>query len=297
MSDMGLSENATFSDLANYMNSIGLGSLFSMENGKPTGWLWETIKDGVTTREELYIKLQDTDEFKQRFPLIIEQQQQAAAGTFTGIVLSPENILEFESDVKEFMQAAGLPASFYDEPSDFVDLMRAGVSADQVGERINIAFDTIANAPSDVRDAFEDYFGVGQSDSALAAYVLDPDMLTSRLEKERNMAFASAVGGRYDIELSKALASDIATAAGSLEQVQEGMTTLGQRAALFGERIGEGDSVSAEVEGAASVFGVDTGVSQREAQEEIDRVLQERQRLGSQAGGAVLTQEGVTGLG
>lgn len=291
-----MADISSFKVLADFMQSIGLGSMFTYENGKPAGWLWEKVKDGVTTQEELLIDLSTTDEFKQRFPLIEEQQKQVAAGTFSGYVVTPQDILEFETDVKQMMQIAGLPASFYDEPADFVGLMRSGVDAEEVGKRINIAFDTIANAPADVQDMFEEYFGVGQSTSALAAYVLDPDMMTDRLERERNMAFAGAVGRRYDIDLSRTLAEDIATAAGSLEGVQQGMTSLGQDADLFGGSIGSGNTVSLE-QGIAAEFGVDTGTSQADAQQAIERRKAEIRSLGTSAGGAVVTQEGVTGLG
>ena len=290
-------ENLTFRQLASWMNSIGLSSLFSYENNKPSGWLWEQVKNGVTSDAELLVTLQDQPEFQQRFPIIAEQQAEAAKGNFVGTVMTPEDVLLYEQEVKTIMRTAGLPSTFYDEPEDFVDLMRAGVNPVDVGKRINESFEVIQNAPSEVRDMFDEYFGVGQGESALAAYVLDPDMVTDRLERQRNMAFAGAVGARYDIELTKAMAEDVATAAGSLEAVQAGMESLGQRTQLFGDTIGEGSSLSLEREGLAGEFGIDTGVSQSEAQQAMDRKLSERRALGRQAGGAVVTQEGVTGLG
>lgn len=289
-------QNVTFRALASWVESLGLGSLFQYSNGKPSGWLWDQVKSGITTQEELYITLQDTAEFKQRFPLIAEQQAEAAKGTLVGSVATPAEILDFEQEVSGLMRSAGLPATFYDEPSDFVGLMRAGIPATDVADRINNAYEVISNAPADVRDMFEEYFGVGQSDSALAAYVLDPEMVTDRLERQRNMAFAGGVGKRYGIELSKALAEDVATAAGSMENVQAGMTNIGQRQQLFGERIGEATALSVEKEGLAAEFGLDTGVTQSEAQQALDRKLAERRTLGQQAGGAVVTQQGVTGL-
>lgn len=289
-------QNVTFRALASWVESLGLGSLFQYSNGKPSGWLWDQVKSGITTEQELYITLQETEEFKQRFPLIAEQQTEAAKGSFVGAVMTPENILDFEQDVSNLMRSAGLPSTFYDDPSDFVGLMRAGISATDVGNRINNAYEVITNAPADVRDMFEEYFGVGQADSALAAYVLDPEMVTDRLERQRNMAFAGAVGKRYGMELSKSLAEDIATSAGTMENVQSGVTNLGQRQQLFGERIGEGSALSLEREGVAAEFGFDTGVTQSEAQQALDRKLAERRALGQQAGGAVVTQQGVRGL-
>lgn len=289
--------NSTFAALATFMESIGMSSLFSYQNGQPSGWLWSQVQDGITDPDALLISLQQTDEFKQRFPVIAEQQLQAAQGKYVGYVMTPKDVLNYEQAVSEAMRSAGLPVTFYDEPSDFVELMRTGVPYTDVIDRIEIAFDTIADAPSEVRNMFEDYFGVGQGDAALAAYVLDPDMLTTRLERERNAAFAGAVGARYDLQLSREQAMDIAEVTGSAEAAQEGVEMLGQRQALFGERIGEGSYASVEREGLAATFGLDTGISQVDAQQELDRILQERQRLGRQAGGAVVTQEGVTGLG
>jgi hypothetical protein len=288
--------NVTFRALANYVETIGLTGLFSYSGGKPQGWLWDQVKNGITAPEELLVTLQDTDEFKQRFPIIAEQQALAAKGELVGSVMTPENVLNYEQEVSEVFRVAGLPASFYDEPTDFLELMRNNIPATDIQDRINIAFDSVANAPDDVRDMFEEYFGVGQSDSALAAYVLDPDMVTSRLERERNMAFAGAVGRRYDIDLSRTLAEDIATATGSLEGVQQGMTNLGQDAGMFGETIGSGNTVSLE-QGIAAEFGIDTGTSQTDAQQALERRKAEARSFGTSAGGAVVTQQGVTGLG
>lgn len=290
--------DATFRDLANWMESLGLGELFTYRNGQPSGWLWEQIQNGVTTQEELYIGLSETEPFKQRFPVIAEQQAEAAAGRRPGRVLTPEDVLNYEQDVSDIMRAAGLPSTFYDDPSDFTSLMRAGIPATDVGLRIETAYDKIVNAPADVRNMFEEYFGVGQSDAALAAYVLDPEMVMSRLERARQSAVAGATARRYDIRLNQQQAEDLVLLAGSQEAAVSGLETIGGQASLYAESIGEATDLSAEREGMAAQFGSDVGVSQTEAQTALERRLRERQaRLQGSSGGAMVTQSGVVGLG
>ena len=72
--------DSTFRTLASWLQELGLGNLFSYQNGVPRGWLWDQIQRGVTTEEELYINLSETPEFQQRFPIIAEQQAEASLG-------------------------------------------------------------------------------------------------------------------------------------------------------------------------------------------------------------------------
>lgn len=290
--------DATFRGLANWMREIGLGELFSYDNGRPSGWLWEQIQNGVTTQEELYIGLSETEAFKRRFPVIAQQQAEAAAGQRPGYVMTPQDVLGYEQSVSDIMRAAGLPSTFYDDPSDFVPLMQAGIPPTDVGLRIEAAYDRIVNAPPDVRNMFEEYFGVGQSDAALAAYVLDPDMVISRLERARQSAVAGATARRYDIRLNQQQAEDLVLLAGSQEAAVSGLQTIGAQANLYAESIGEATNLTAEREGMAAQFGSDVGVSQTEAQTALERRLRERQaRLQGSSGGAMVTQSGVVGLG
>jgi len=290
-----------YRDLSGYMESIGLGSLLRVgPSGEPQGWLWDQVRRGVNSTAALAIALQETPEFQQRFPVIIEQQRRAAAGTYVGAVMTPAEVLEYEERAANLMRSAGLPSSFYDQPSDFQDLMLAGVDVPEIGERITQAFDAVIDAPADVRNQFETYFGVGNTDTALAAFVLDPNRLLRDLEKYRVAAFGGAMAARYDITLNRSQAELIAAEMPDEAALGRAFETIGRQQSLFVESVGEATDLSAQVEGLASQFGdiAGTGLTEAEATARMEqRLLRREAAQRSPGGGAIVTGAGVVGLG
>jgi len=289
-----------YGELSTYLTTIGLGDLFTVTpDGRPSGWLWDQIQAGVTSQSQLEFKLRQTPQFQERFSVIIEQQRRAAAGDYTGPVMSPSEVLAYERGASTIMRRAGLPASFYDNPEDFQNLILEQVDLEELGQRVEQAFESIIDAPLEVREAFSDYFGVDRTDAALAAYVLDPDLLLRDLERNRLAAVAGGYGARYDIALSRASALEIG---GQLteQDIRTRMAQVGSMEPLFIESVGEAVDLSAQEQGLAAQFGdvIDTDVSQTEALTQLER--RQIRRRASQVdggGGAVVTGAGVVGLG
>ena len=284
---------AQFNTLASYLSDIGLSELFQVDgNGNPSGWLWNQIQSGVDTAEELRFALEQTDVFRDRFG-VIQAQQEAAANGEPVRVMSPSEVLEYEETVKQMMSAAGLPATFYDDPKDFHQLILNDMAPTEVADRISQAYDYVLSAPPEVRQQFNDFYGVGNGDAQLAAWALDPDRTVRDIEKATRTAYAAGMGQRFDVELDKAAAERIAELPMTEAGITEGLKTVAELGTVFTEGLGEAATDLTQQHGIDTVFEGDALASQA-----INRRITQRRAVGRAAtGGAVTTQEGVTGLG
>lgn len=281
----------TWGALAGYLNSIGLGSLLTIDaSGNPTGWLYDAVVDGVETVGELMIRLQDTPEFQNRFGVIIEQQKRVAAGEDV-YVMTPEDVINYENAVKQAFTRSGMPEWFMGNRDQIDELILSGISYQDVVDKIDVAFDYAQSAPPEVLDAFKEFYGA-KSQEALAAFVLDPDLTMANLERAQRTAYAAGIGERFDVSISRQAAERIATLPMTEEGIATGMENIARQAGLFTESFGERRDLTAEQTGVAVEFGGDAA-----AATEIERRMAQRQTIGrGSAGGALLTQEGVVGL-
>ncbi len=281
-----------FGALASYLESIGLGELFTVDSGgNPGGWLWQQLQDGVDTEAELYFRLEQTSTFRNRFGVIQEQQKRAAKGG-PGQVMTPAQVLEYESRVRQMMSSAGLPSTFYDQPSDFHKLILSDMSATEVQDRITQAYDYVLAAPPEVRNAFQEFYGVGQGDAQLAAWALDPERTVRDITKATRTAYTAGMGERFDIQISKATAERIADLPKTEAGIVQGMEQIASMSPIFNEGIGEsGVNLEAGTTGVAAVFD-----ASGDANTSIQRRLIQRKALDrSSTGGALTTQQGVVG--
>ena len=285
---------AQFTSLASYLDSIGLGELFTVDAaGNPGGWLWNQLQEGVDTQEELYFRLEQTDTFRNRFGVIQEQQKRAARGEPV-MVMSPAQVLEYETRVKQMMSAAGLPPTFYDEPRDFHKLILNDMSPTEVQDRITQAYDYVLSAPPEVRAAFTDFYGVGQGDAQLAAWALDPERTVRDMTRATRTAYTAGMGERFGIQVSKATAERIADLPRTEAGIVQGMEQIASMSPVFNESIGErAVDLTAGTTGVESVFE-----GSGEANKAMERRLAQRKAVDrSSTGGALMTQQGVIGAG
>lgn len=280
-----------FAALSSYLTSIGLGSLFTMQDGQPGGWLWQQVVQGITTEDELLINLQQTTEFQERFPVIAFQQQENAAGRPT-LVMRPDQILAYEEAVVDAMRRAGMPTWFYDNRvEDVQGLMMRGLSPDAIIERVNTAYEYVAAAPVEVRQKFDEFYGAGQSDAALAAYILDPARTLASLERAQRSATVAGLGQRLGVGVSQQRAERIADMGVTESSIQQGLTQVAELGGLYQESVGEVTDITQET-GLESVFEGSAAASTALERRRLQRQSVEQ----SGQGGATLTREGVLGL-
>lgn len=285
--------NPTWIMLSNALAEVGLSTLFYVDaEGNPAGWLYDQITGGITSQEELMLSVQQTPEFQRRFPTIAFQREQNAAGTPT-YVMSPGEVIQYERTVMTAFRNAGLPSWFYDDPvEDVQQRMMAGMSPEAIVDRIQYAYSNVANAPQEVREEFSNFFGVAETDGALAAYMLDPEKTLASLDKAYRTAYTAGTGRRFGLNLTQEQSERVA----EMPQTEAGIEQqLGQVASLGGlyqETFGERQDLTAEQTGFEAVIGQDV-----DAMTDLERRRIARETVTSRtSGGGVLTERGVRGL-
>lgn len=280
-----------FNALASYLADLGLGDLFSTTaDGTPGGWLWDQIVNGIDTEAQLVVALEATPQFQQRYGIIKELRQRAAAGEPIQVP-SVGMVRQYEVQVSSMMRAAGLPAWFYDSYEDTHNLMRQNLSPVEIEQRIAQGWDVVRNADPAVRNAFTQFYGVAQGDAALAAFMLDPTKTVSKIEQASRAAYTAGYGQRLGLEIEKSVAEQAAALPTSLAGLQESLTQTSRLSSVATEGITETQDITT-----GDIFrGI--GLGEQQSTAAIERRLLERQaNERASSGGAAMTQAGLTGV-
>lgn len=289
---MATSNDPMFNMMAAQLKSFGLGALFEVRpDGSPGGWLWDQIKQGFDSSEKLMMALEATDVYRDRFGVIIEQQARAARGEVS-YVMSPAEVLEYENRAKQVMTAAGMPSWFYDDPSDFNQLILSDISPVELERRVTQAFEYVDNAPAEVRSKFEEFYGVAQGDKALAAYVLDPSRTVAALDKATRTAYTAGMAKRFDLEVSKTMAERIADLPRTEAGIVQGLEAVSAQSRIYEEMLFEDGDITVD-DGFAAEFEGDADARGRMERRKMERSVSTR----ASTGGAVVTNKGLTGAG
>ena len=281
-----------FRETAAMLQALGLGELFTVDrNGRPGGWLWQQILSGNDTEEEIATAIESTDVWKDRFQVIVAQRDRAAKGE-PGRVWDVQDVVRYEEQVKSVMRRYDLPPWFYDQPSDFADLILNDLSADEVESRITNAYDSVANVDPEIRRTFRDFYGVGQGDAALAAYFLNPDITEAQLDRQALGAYAGGIARGFDVELNR----NQAELFGDLGFTERGITDTLQNIAATRDVLSEGFTETTDLTDETAFDAIVRGDAASQAALE-QRVIRRRAVNQTSQGGALLTQEGLLGIG
>ena len=280
-----------FSELSNYLQYLGLGNLFSVgSDGTPGGWLWDQIVQGIDTPEQLIVSLEGTQEFKTRYKVIFDLRARAAAGEPV-TVPSVGEIREYESTMATMMRQAGLPTWFYDSYTDMQELIGKGISPSELESRIASGWTMVRDVNPAIRQAFTDFYGVGAGDSALAAFILDPERSMSSLERASRAAYTAGFGQTLGMTIGQGLAEQIAALPKTEAGIQQDLAAASRMQGLTTEGLTETENLTDET----ALEAVSLGSGQAQAKLErrqIERQAAER----SSTGGAVATQQGFIGV-
>lgn len=283
-----------FSQLAKFLSDIGLGSLFRVSpNGTPSGWLWEQIQDGADSPERLMFALENTPEFRQRFPVIFDMRERNVRGENV-TVPSVSDVLTYEQQYRTVMSRSGVPSWFYDQPQDAHDAIRSNLTVEQIAERIDNSYSVVQRLPLEVREVFAEYFGDG-SDGALVAAVLDPEKTLASLEKATRMAVAGGFARRQGFELEQSQSEEYAGLGRSVTQIESDIGQVASLQNLATSQMGEAQLAAGEGLDVAFKAGA---LGRSDVTEQLESRLTTRRAGQSQsAGGALGMQEGIVGAG
>ncbi len=270
------SQRSAHALLRQVLDSYGLGGL--------ADWAWGMIQNN-RSYEEVLLELRNRPEFKTRFKAIDLRRQYGLNP------VSPEDIIQYENAARDLMRASGLPGGFYDQADDFAELIGKGVSLESVARRVEFVWDRVVNAPTEVRQAFGDLFGVA-GDQALASMFFDPDKAEVQLEKMARSAVAGGAMRAAGFDLDAIAAARVAGFDLGDQTVRAGFARLAQLRGVFTETMGERNAEDLDPfrEGINAVFDVGEGA------DAVERRVQTRANAFRGGGGALLTSGGLTGL-
>jgi hypothetical protein len=238
--------------LNNLFSSYGLGSLAPK--------IFDYIQKGFSA-DTVSILLQDTPEYKQRFAGNEERRKLGLP------VLSPSEYLSVESSYRQIMRQGGLPQGFYDQASDFNDMIGKDISPTELKQRVDMAAQASTLANTNYKRALEQMYGIDQSH--LTAYFLDPERATPLLQRQ---AAAAAIG-------AEALKRGFQPSSQS-----EDFATAGVTAAQAAQAYGQMAMEMPDYQKIASQYG------EKVSQFEMERALLESNTTGNQAEGGFMKE-------
>lgn len=222
-----------------YFASIGMPWDAELE-----GVLFDAMRNGYGPDQiDLILPdIQNTAVFKRRFP----GYAQRVANGYNAINLG--EYLELENDYHRRLQNAGLPAGFYDDPSDFGNFIANDVSPEEFQSRINLAVDAAKKVDPTMRELMSRFYGLGTGD--IASYFLDPTRALSTIEHQYQTAGVASWAQRNgytisDIKRYERLTTDGVTA----EQAAQSYGTIkalddnvGRLAGIYGTTYDQSDA-------------------------------------------------------
>lgn len=217
--------------LNNLFTSYGLASLAPK--------IFSYIQNGYSA-DTISLLLQDTQEYKARFSGNDLRAKNGLA------VLSPADYLNTEASYRQIMSSAGLPATFYDSPSDFANWIGKDVSPTEIQSRVQLA--SIATSQKDpyLKQQLAAYYGI--DDASLTAYFLDDTKALPILQKQEAAAQLGAEAARRGL-LSDATSMESyvdqgltqSQASQGFQQVAEELPNLQALAERFGTVFSQGE--------------------------------------------------------
>lgn len=181
------------------------------------------------TAAQVLSAIYNSEPYKKRFPAneLIRKRIADGVGRPGDRLLSPKEYMELEQTYRQIFRDADMPEGYYNEASDFTNLISNDLSPIEMRERVSLAKDALYYADQNVVQTLQDYYGLTTGD--LTAYLLDPERALTAIESRNARAArtqqmgnnltdlrqtyqASQIGGmgrRAGLQIRKELAEEI----------------------------------------------------------------------------------------
>lgn len=168
---------------------------------------------------EIQLNLENTDAWKARFAGNEIRQEKGLP------VLTPAQYLATEQAYRQTLAQYGLPAGFYDQHSDFTNLIGNDVSASELSARAQIAHDQYMNAPQAYKDMWAQY---GYSKGDAIAAILDPKTATTVLQDRSIQVGIGAEAKMQGLNVSRDRAIQLQQAGTTIQQAKAAYSKIAQ---------------------------------------------------------------------
>lgn len=208
------------------------------------------IREGLGA-DAITVQLRETSAYKARFRA---NEKREAAGL---PVLSPAEYIAAEDAYRQVFRSYGLPASFYDQLSDFHEFLEKDVSPEEVNARAAAAQQTWLTSDPSVRNAWRDFYGL--TDGAAIASIMDPDRALPIVQRMVTAAQLGGLAARNGLAADRGRFEQYADRGITAEQAAAGFAEIGQTlttdqaiARRFGQTFTQAEAEAARIEGLAS---------------------------------------------
>lgn len=185
--------------------SYGLGSLAPK--------IIDFIKQGYSA-DTISVMLVDTDEYKKRFAANDARIKKGLPA------LSPAEYLSTESAYRDVMKQAGVPAGFYDQPSDFEAWLGNDVSPSEIKTRVDSATEMVNSLDSNTLDEFKKFYTTGD----IIAFALDQKRAAPLVGKAFEAAKVAGAAKSQGLQIDQNTAEQLAGQGVSRAQAQQGFS-------------------------------------------------------------------------
>lgn len=235
----GTQDQSAYTVLSNYFQSLGM---------QVTGDLSKIIKEMMTggyTPDQINLfmpEIEKTQAFQARFPGYTQRIKNGYSA------LSLGDYLSLEDQYHQILQQNGLPAGFYDDPSDFGNWIANNVSPDEIQTRVTDATSLAQQIDPTMRNIMGQFYGLTTGD--IASYFLDPSRALPTLTRQYNASGIAAAAQRAGLAVSSMNGfEDLVDRGVSVDQANAGYGTVaaltnsvGELASIYGDSYTQADA-------------------------------------------------------
>jgi len=297
------SSTDSLSVLKALFDQYGLGELATAVVKYQTDPQFKNDKGDIDTSKAME-DLRQQPTYRSRFAAKIARDElikkAAQSGQFTLMQpIDERGQLSLEQEYAKKAQQAGLPAGFYDNPQDFVNLITNDVSVNEYTTRIDMAQQAALQSNDALRQQLKQQYGIQEGD--LTAFYLDPNRArevtaqkTNDVVRQFNQAALQVAGFTPEVAAQVAQQSVPSDVNASLLQQQAGQLIGLTKESVGGEQAALSQSQLANVL-TSSAQGLQQATDVQAQQALLD--AQKRQNAKYSGGGQVAaTAQGVVGL-
>ena len=188
--------------LRQYAQQAGLGSLSDTFVGIVKSY-GSGANISASDIDRALVDLRKTPEYANRFPGMASRDGSPGLSNIT-----EGQYVQLESDYRQVLHQAGLPAGFYDDASDFASWIANDVSPAEIQQRASMAEEIVHSKDPSLLATMKDYYGLDKGD--LVAYYLDSDRALPALEKKYQAAQIGAEADRAGLHSSRKHSTELA---------------------------------------------------------------------------------------
>jgi hypothetical protein len=205
--------------------------------------------------------------------------------------LTEASYIEAEIGYRETLRKYNLPAGFYDDSSDFVNLIGNDIRPEELDSRAALAQQAVSAANPEIKQQLKSLYGV--EENQILSFFLDPAKAQNAV-RAGNVATIAGTAQKSGITLSAQEAQLLAekSAPGPTDAIKADNLTAG----LVGKAGLEQASVSGELSGVTGAELVGAAAGDATAEAKVKKERQKRLAEYQSASGMAETQKGVVGL-